>query len=66
VANRGDVMAKKSRKRTTGRKRSVTADMATRKADQARGGAGAVAGILWAAIHNNEIAKPVVGAKAVS
>ena len=59
-------MAKKSRKRTTGRKRSVTADMATRKADQPRGGAGAVAGILWAAIHNNEIAKPVVGAKAVS
>jgi hypothetical protein len=62
----GDVMAKKSRRRTSGRKRSATVDMATRKADQDKGGAGAVAGILWAAMHNNEITKPVVGAKAVS
>jgi hypothetical protein len=53
-----DVMTKKSRRRTAGRKRS-TADMATRKADQARGGAGAVAGILYAAIHNNDSTKPI-------
>jgi hypothetical protein len=59
----GDAMAKKSRRRTSGRKRSATVDMATRRADQAKGGAGAVAGILWAAMHNNDFAKPMVGAK---
>ena len=52
-------MAKKSRRRTAGRKRSATTDMATRKADQARGGAGAVAGILYAAMSSNDSTKPI-------
>jgi len=51
-------MAKKTRKRTSGRKRSAKVDLATRKADQARGGAGAVAGILWAAMSSNDSVRP--------
>ena len=48
-------MAKKSRRRTAGRKRSAAEDMTTRKASQARGGA--ATGILWAAMSSNDSAR---------
>jgi hypothetical protein len=38
----------------SGRKRSTPADMTARKASQAKGG-GAVAGVLHAAFHNNDL-----------